>query len=58
MTFGVASVEYVAVNLLCWFDWKLPSGSVQGEELDMTEISALTAFKKVPLHLAPILHSP
>ncbi|XP_059441104.1 cytochrome P450 71A1-like [Corylus avellana] len=43
--FGVASVEYVVANLLCWFDWKLPSGNVQEEDLDMTEISALTASK-------------
>jgi cytochrome P450 len=53
MTFGVASVENVVANLLCWFDWKL-----QGEDLDMTEINALTASKKIHLHLIPILHSP
>jgi cytochrome P450 len=53
MTFGVASVENVVANLLCWFDWKL-----KGEDLDMTEINALTASKKIPLHLVPTLHSP
>ncbi|XP_059444316.1 cytochrome P450 71A1-like [Corylus avellana] len=58
MAFGVASVEYVVANLLCWFDWKLPSGNVQGEDLDMTEINALVASKKIPLHLVPILCSP
>jgi len=53
MTFGVAAVENVVANLLCWFDWKL-----LGEDLDMTEINALTASKKIPLHLVPTLHSP
>ncbi|XP_062168410.1 cytochrome P450 71A1-like [Alnus glutinosa] len=53
ITFGVASVENVVANLLCWFDWKL-----QGEDLDMTETNALTAWKKIPLHLVQILHSP
>lgn len=53
MTFGVASVENVVANLLCWFDWKL-----KGEDMDMTEINALTASKKIPLRLEPILHSP
>jgi cytochrome P450 len=52
MIFGVALVEFVVANLLCWFDWKL-----EGEDLDMTEISALTASKKIPLHLVPVLHS-
>jgi hypothetical protein len=52
MTFGVTIVEYAVANLLCWFDWKL-----EGEDLDMTEISALTASKKIPLHLVPVLHS-
>ncbi|KAE8124335.1 hypothetical protein FH972_019233 [Carpinus fangiana] len=30
---------------------------LEGEDLDMTEISALTASKKTPLHLVPVLHS-
>jgi cytochrome P450 len=53
MTFGVAAVENVVANLLCWYDWKL-----LGEDLDMTEVNALTASKKIPLHLVPTLHSP
>jgi cytochrome P450 len=58
MSFGVATVEYVAANLLCWFDWKLVSGNVQREDLDMIETNALVVSKKIPLHLVPIVHSP
>jgi cytochrome P450 len=58
LTFGVASIEYVVANILCWFDWKLPSASVEGEDLDMSESNGLTVTKKIPLHLVPILHSP
>ncbi|KAK7853592.1 cytochrome p450 71a1 [Quercus suber] len=53
--FGV--VEYVLANLLCWFDWRLPTINAQGEDLDMTEVNALTAFRKNPLYLVPILYS-
>jgi cytochrome P450 len=58
LTFGVASVEYVVANILYWFDWKLPSANVEGEDLDMSESNGLTVTKKIPLHLVPILHSP
>ncbi|KAK7851401.1 psoralen synthase [Quercus suber] len=57
-TFGVASIEYVVANLLYWFDWRLPNPSVKGEDLDMSEVSALVVSKKIPLHLVPSLHSP
>ena len=57
LIFAVASLEYVLANLLCWFDWRLPTINAQGEDLDMTEVNALTAFKKNPLHLVPTLHS-
>ncbi|KAE8700127.1 serine/threonine-protein kinase AFC2-like isoform X1 [Hibiscus syriacus] len=56
MPFGVASVEYVIANLLCWFDWKLPSGEI-AENVDMTELYGLTSSKKTPLHVLPIYHS-
>lgn len=49
MSFGLASFECVLANLLYWFDWKLL------EELDMSEQHGLSVFKKVPLHLIPIL---
>ncbi|XP_030939218.1 cytochrome P450 71A1-like isoform X2 [Quercus lobata] len=57
MAFAVAAVEYLLANLLCWFDWRLPTINAQGEELDMTEVNALTAFRKNRLHIVPILHS-
>jgi cytochrome P450 len=57
-TFGVALVEDVIANILCWFDWRLPSDIVKKEDLDMSEVNGLNVTKKIPLHLVPILHSP
>ncbi|XP_057438244.1 phenylacetaldehyde oxime monooxygenase CYP71AN24-like isoform X2 [Lotus japonicus] len=51
VTFGLASTEYQLANLLCWFDWKLPT-SVQ--DLDMSEKFGLNVNRKVPLYLEPI----
>ena len=56
MAFGVASTEYVIVNLLYWFDWKLPGGAL-AKDLDMTEAHGITVPKKVPFHLLPIPYS-
>ncbi|KAB1217260.1 Cytochrome P450 71A1 [Morella rubra] len=58
ITFSVASVEYVIANLLCWFDWGMPSAGVQGQDLDMSEGNGLTVPMKIPLHLLPTLHAP
>ena len=58
LTFGVASVEYVAANILYWFDWKLPGDNVKGEDLDMSEVNGVTVTKKIPLYLLPVLPSP
>ncbi|KAE8124340.1 hypothetical protein FH972_019238 [Carpinus fangiana] len=57
LTFGVASVESVIANIIYWFDWKMPGDNVQGENLDMSEVSGLTVTKKIPLHLVPMPHS-
>jgi cytochrome P450 len=57
LTFGITSVEYAIANILCWFDWRLPSVSVHREHLDMSEVAGLTVTKKVHFHLVPILHS-
>jgi len=57
LTFGIAVVEYVLANLICLFDWRLPTVNAQGEDLDMIEVNALTAFRKNPLYLVPILYS-
>ncbi|KAK9993765.1 hypothetical protein SO802_023468 [Lithocarpus litseifolius] len=53
ISFGVAIAENVIANLLCWFDWELPSSNA-GKDLDMTEVNAVTVFKKVPLELVAI----
>jgi len=45
-TFAVATMEYLLANLLFWFDWRLPTINAQGEDLDMTEVNALTVFRK------------
>lgn len=55
--FGVTAVESVIANLLYWFDWRLPDGASE-EELDMSEICGMTAYKKIPLLLVPSLYSP
>ncbi|XP_027347033.1 cytochrome P450 71A1-like [Abrus precatorius] len=54
MTFGLASLEYILVNLLCWFNWKLPETYTCGQDIDMSETYGLITSKKVPLHLKPI----
>lgn len=55
--FGVTAVEFMIANLLYWFDWRLPDGATR-EELDMSEICGMTAYKKIPLLLVPSLYSP
>ncbi|KAB1217259.1 Cytochrome P450 71A1 [Morella rubra] len=57
ITFSVASVEYVIANILCWFDWEMPSAGVQGQDLEMREGNGITVPKKIPLHLRPTLHA-
>ncbi|KAG6635070.1 hypothetical protein CIPAW_11G017600 [Carya illinoinensis] len=58
LIFGITAVEYVIANILCWFDWRMPCGSVHGKDhLDMEEVYGFTVSKKVPLHLVPTLHS-
>ncbi|GMN58612.1 hypothetical protein TIFTF001_027709 [Ficus carica] len=57
--FAIASIEYIAANLVYWFDWKLPSGhGAFHEELDMNEVYGLTVHRKVPCilyqHLTPL----
>ncbi|KAM5569182.1 cytochrome P450 71A1 [Rosa sericea] len=52
--FAVATTEYVVANLLYWFDWKLPSGTVSAETIDMSEVYGLAVYKKAHLRLVPI----
>ncbi|KAF3488806.1 hypothetical protein F2Q69_00055799 [Brassica cretica] len=53
MTMGIAPVELGLLNLLYFFDWKLPDGMTQ-RDIDVEEGGTLTIVKKVPLKLVPV----
>ncbi|KAF8087384.1 hypothetical protein N665_0588s0051 [Sinapis alba] len=53
MAMGIATVELGLMNLLYYFDWKLPDGMKVGD-IDMEEAGTLTIVKKLPLQLVPI----
>ncbi|PON43841.1 Cytochrome P450, E-class, group I, partial [Trema orientale] len=55
LTFGMVNIEYIAANILFWFDWKL---SGKPEDLDMSEVYGLSVTKKNALHVVPIPYSP
>lgn len=48
VTFGIAVVELILVQLLYHFDWKLPA-SEKMEDLDMTEVFGVTVGRKMDL---------
>lgn len=50
MTFGVANIEFLLVQLLYYFDWKLPEG-ISIEDVDMTEVDGLAVSRKNSLYL-------
>ncbi|KAG2301966.1 hypothetical protein Bca52824_030617 [Brassica carinata] len=54
MAFGIATVELGLLNLLYFFDWKLPEES---KGVDMEEAGDVTIVKKSPLELVPILRT-
>ncbi|XP_010556345.1 PREDICTED: cytochrome P450 71B19-like [Tarenaya hassleriana] len=54
MPMGIATVELGLLNLLYFFDWKLPEGMTE-KDIDVEEAGALTVVKKVPLELVPVL---
>ncbi|KAH7510869.1 hypothetical protein FEM48_ZijujUnG0076100 [Ziziphus jujuba var. spinosa] len=61
LKFGVFTVEYIMASLLYWFDWKLPGGNniaPTPKDLDMEDVFGLSAHKKNPLIVIPILYSP
>ncbi|XP_054819712.1 cytochrome P450 71D11-like [Prosopis cineraria] len=55
MLFGPVVGEILLANLLCYFDWDLPSGTTP-KTLDMTELMGSTVRKKDNLILIPIPH--
>ncbi|XVE54588.1 hypothetical protein DITRI_Ditri03aG0093600 [Diplodiscus trichospermus] len=55
ISFGVAVLEFLIANLLCWFDWKLLDDN-NCRSLDMTEAFGIAAYKKFPLHLVPVVY--
>ncbi|XP_010514268.1 PREDICTED: cytochrome P450 71B25-like [Camelina sativa] len=52
MASGLATIELALLNLLNFFDWKLPD---EKKDMDMEESGDVTVVKKVPLELLPIL---
>lgn len=52
--YGTVTIELVLVNLLYWFDWRLPYGD--GGEVDMSEASGIAVRKKSPLVLIAKKH--
>lgn len=53
MTMGIATVELGLLNLLYFFDWRVPDGRTH-EDIDTEEAGTLTIVKKVPLKLVPV----
>ncbi|XP_054813218.1 cytochrome P450 71A1-like [Prosopis cineraria] len=61
--FSVASIEYTLVNLLYWFDWKLPDNNngtkdESGKDIDISETKGMLAAMKLPLLLQPVPYCP
>ncbi|WVZ81270.1 hypothetical protein U9M48_028663 [Paspalum notatum var. saurae] len=51
MAFGIANIELGLANLLFYFDWSLPEGTIP-RQLDMTETMGITARRKADLFLS------
>lgn len=49
------TVELGLLNMLYFFDWKLPNGMV-GEDIDMEDAGHISFYKKAPLILIPVKH--
>ncbi|XP_010528082.1 PREDICTED: cytochrome P450 71B20-like [Tarenaya hassleriana] len=50
---AIATIELGLLNLLYFFDWKLPDGMTE-KDIDMEEAGTVTVVKKVPLELVPV----
>ena len=57
ITFGLFNVYLPLAKLLYHFDWKLPDGQ-KPEDVDMTELSAITAARKSELYLIATPYHP
>ncbi|KFK43573.1 hypothetical protein AALP_AA1G143900 [Arabis alpina] len=55
MPMAIATVELGLMNLLYFFDWKLPDG-MKIEDIDMEEAGNISIVKKLPLQLVPVEH--
>ncbi|EOA36880.1 hypothetical protein CARUB_v10008934mg [Capsella rubella] len=49
------TIEFGLLNMLYFFDWKLPDGVV-AENIDMGDIGNISFYKKEPLLLVPVKH--
>ncbi|KAK9155496.1 hypothetical protein Sjap_002976 [Stephania japonica] len=56
LNLGMLHVELSLANLLCCFDWALPSG-MNVEDIEMDEEGGLAVHKKSPLFLLPIKYN-
>ncbi|KAL1201022.1 Cytochrome P450 71B24 [Cardamine amara subsp. amara] len=52
MVSAIATIEFSLLNLLYFFDWKLPD---EKKDMDVEEYGDVTIVKKVPLVVVPIL---
>ncbi|XP_051133847.1 salviol synthase-like [Andrographis paniculata] len=57
MSFGLANIELPLAMFLYHFDWVLPEG-MKPENVDMAETFGITARRKDPLYVIPILKNP
>ncbi|KAK4386916.1 cytochrome [Sesamum angolense] len=57
MSFGLANIELPLAMFLYHFDWLLPEG-MKPERVDMTETFGVTARRKYPLYVIPIVGRP
>ncbi|XP_071740906.1 germacrene A acid 8-beta-hydroxylase-like [Rutidosis leptorrhynchoides] len=53
INFAIGTVECILSNLLYHFDWNLPDG-VNPQDIDMTEVTAISTLPKYPLQIVPI----
>uniref|UniRef100_A0A1J3J6H8 Cytochrome P450 71B2 n=1 Tax=Noccaea caerulescens TaxID=107243 RepID=A0A1J3J6H8_NOCCA len=50
---SIAAIEMALLNMLYFFDWRLPDGMGIGD-IDMQEVGTLSVVKKIPLMLVPV----